>query len=125
MDFIDLCDEKKYLYTIENVVENSDYLLFGTNKDIFVYDKDMYKLTGYSFIVNTVLQEGKVNYLSLNHPNLIVQVWQPSVFKRCINRRKERDGNLEKIDKQYLQVYESIVEEDNPILVIYELPHRN
>ena len=125
LDFIDLCDEKKYLYTIENVVENSDYLLFGTNKDIFVYDKDMYKLTGYSFIVNTVLQEGKVNYLSLNHPNLIVQVWQPSVFKRCINRRKERDGNLEKIDKQYLQVYESIVEEDNPILVIYELPHRN
>ena len=125
LDFIDLCDEKKYLYTIENIVENSDYLLFGTNKDIFVYDKDVYKLTGYSFIVNTVLQEGKANYLSLNHPNLIAQVWQPSVFKRCINKRKERDGNLEKIDKQYLQVYESIVEEDNPILVIYELPHRN
>ncbi len=39
LDFIDLCDEKKYLYTIENVVENSDYLLFGTNKDILYMTK--------------------------------------------------------------------------------------
>mgnify|MGYP006867451348 CR=1 FL=1 len=36
-----------------------------------------------------------------------------------------KEETLEKIDKQYLQVYESIVEEDNPILVVYELSHRN
>ena len=35
---------------------------------------------------------------------------------------KERDGNLEGLDRQYLQIYESMEDEDNPILLIYELP---
>jgi len=124
LDFIDLCDKKKYLYTIDDVVDNSDYLLFDTNRGMFVYDKDTDKLNGYGFIVNTTLQEGKAGYLSLNHPNFIAQVWQASHVKQSFDARKEREGNCDNIDKQYLRVYESVKEEDNPILLIYELPHR-
>lgn len=124
LEFMDLCDEKKYLYTIEDVVDNPDYLLFDTNKGMFVYDKDADKLTGYRVIINTVLKEGTAGYLSLNHPNYIVQVWQASHFKQSIDERKEREGNWDNVDKQYLQIYESVEEEDNPILMIYELPHR-
>ena len=122
MDFINLCDEKDYVCTVENVVENSDYLLFGTNKYMFIYDKQMDKLTGYNFIENSALKAGKADYLTLNSSNYIAQVWQSSEFKRHIDNRKERDGNLEGLDRQYLQIYESMEDEDNPILLIYELP---
>ena len=122
MDFMNLCDEKDYVCTVENVVENSDYLLFGTNKYMFIYDKQMDKLTGYNFIENSALKAGKADYLTLNSSNYIAQVWQSSEFKRHIDNRKERDGNLEGLDRQYLQIYESMEDEDNPILLIYELP---
>ncbi len=123
LDFLDLCEEKRYLLTIENVVENSNYLLFGTNKDMFVYDKSNNKMTGYAFIENTALQAGSGDYLPVNHPNFIAQLWGADNFKQQIDNRKVKEGNLEKVDMSYLQVYETIKEEDNPILVLYELPH--
>ena len=89
---------------------------------MFIYDKQMDKLTGYNFIENSALKAGKADYLTLNSSNYIAQVWQSSEFKRHIDNRKERDGNLEGLDRQYLQIYESMEDEDNPILLIYELP---
>lgn len=89
LEFMDLCDEKKYLYTIEDVVDNPDYLLFDTNKGMFVYDKDADKLTGYRVIINTVLKEGTAGYLSLNHPNYIVQVWQASHLNKALMKEKK------------------------------------
>lgn len=125
IDFMNLCDENNYVSTVENVVENSNYLLFGTNKYMFVYYKYIDKLVGYNFILNSSLKAGKVDYLPMNSSNYIAQAWRASEFKRFIDNIREHDGNLENVNGKYIKIYESVGEEDNPILIIYELPYKS
>ena len=100
------------------IVQDTLFILDSALSKVFIFDMKGHYLGGIHEIGN-----GPQEYIHISDIcNYIAQVWQSSEFKRHIDNRKERDGNLEGLDRQYLQIYESMEDEDNPILLIYELP---
>lgn len=124
-DFLDMIDQKKYIYSMENVVENDSYLIFQTNPSIFILDKQKKKLTEYFSIENGVLGGGDTGYLAVNGSTMIAQVHKTYFFKmqmdNCIKRNLLPKS---KYADDYLRIYKNLKEEDNPILCLYELPHK-
>lgn len=124
-DFLNVCDENKYICSITNVIGNRDYLFFETNLGVFVYDKQSRRLDGYRFILNSSLQGGTSHYLPINNSSQIVQILQPSQFKQYIDSRQKREKNMNQLNLIYKNVYQNLNNEDNPILIIYKLPNSN
>ena len=91
-DFLNICDENKYVCSITNVVGNRDYLLFKTNIGLFIYDKQLKRLEGYYFILNSPLRGGSPNYLPVNNASQIIQIMQPMQFKQYMDIKKERNS---------------------------------
>lgn len=124
-DFLNICDENKYVCSITNVVGNRDYLLFKTNIGLFIYDKQLKRLEGYYFILNSPLRGGSPNYLPVNNASQIIQIMQPMQFKQYMDIQKERNKTDDKLNPVYENIYQNLHDEDNPILIIYELPYKN
>ena len=124
-DFLNICDENKYVCSITNVVGNRDYLLFKTNIGLFIYDKQLKRLEGYYFILNSPLRGGSPNYLPVNNASQIIQIMQPMQFKQYMDIKKERNKTDDKLNPVYENIYQNLHDEDNPILIIYELPYKN
>ena len=108
-----------------NVVENDSYLMFQTNPSVFLLDKQTKELTECFMITNGVLGGGHTGYLAVNGLPMIAQVHRASMFKKNIdNLIKYNILPKGKFTDEYLRVYENLDEEDNPILCLYELPHK-
>ena len=104
---------------------NRDYLLFKTNIGLFIYDKQLKRLEGYYFILNSPLRGGSPNYLPVNNASQIIQIMQPMQFKQYMDIQKERNKTDDKLNPVYENIYQNLHDEDNPILIIYELPYKN
>jgi hypothetical protein len=64
-EFLDICREKEYIFTIENVVENEKYLVFDYARGLGIYDKWTDQLKLYSYIEQVGLgRGGSSGYLS-------------------------------------------------------------
>lgn len=124
-DFLDMIDREKYIHSMGNVVENDSYLMFQTNPSVFLLDKQTKELTECFMITNGVLGGGHTGYLAVNGLPMIAQVHRASMFKKNIdNLIKYNILPKGKFTDEYLRVYENLDEEDNPILCLYELPHK-
>lgn len=116
-DFLQRCEKNKYVCSIMDFSESENYLLFKTNIGLFVYDKKKDALNGYRFILNSDLRTGGSEVMSISVPNRLVEILQVDKFKEQVGRLKKRGVN---IDSNILKQYESINDDDNPILLIYE-----
>lgn len=50
---------------------------------------------------------------------------QPMQFKQYMDIKKERNKTDDKLNPVYENIYQNLHDEDNPILIIYELPYKN
>ena len=50
---------------------------------------------------------------------------QPMQFKQYMDIQKERNKTDDKLNPVYENIYQNLHDEDNPILIIYELPYKN
>lgn len=115
-EFIDECNRKKYVYSITEVAENDERLVFTTNLGFFLYDKESKELNGYRFIRNSNLNGGVSTIMTMNDGKHIAVNYKSSTFRRLIDSKMARG---EKAEDDFLRVYNFIDDESNPILLVY------
>ena len=116
-DLMKLVREKNWVYSITDIVENNNFLMFKTNIALYVYDKKNYELNGFKTIANSTLKLNNNSFYPLNNSNKIASIISPSVLsavKKTAKARKDFD-NFE-----LLRIAEKVKDEDNPILILYE-----
>ena len=116
-DLMKLVREKNWVYSITDIVENNNFLMFKTNIALYVYDKKNYELNGFKTIANSTLKLNNNSFYPLNNSNKIASIISPSVLsavKKTAKARKDFD-NFE-----LLRLAEKVKDEDNPILILYE-----
>lgn len=116
-DFLDECDEKKYIHSITDVMENDNKLLFTTNLGICLYDKVTKKLNSFRFIKNKGLNGGVSAAMSMNDGEHLAVKYDSESFRRRIDGSRKKKVQ---IDDNLLKVYNSINDESNPVLLIYQ-----
>lgn len=116
-DFLDECHEKKYIFSITDVMENDNKLLFKTNLGICLYDKVTKELNSFRFIKNKGLGGGVSDVMTMNDGEHLAVKYNSDMFRKRIDNSQER--NLQ-IDEDLLKVYNSINDESNPVLMIYQ-----
>ena len=113
LDFIEECRSKKYVYSISEVMENNDKLLFNTNLGICIYDKATRELNGYRCIMTDGLGGSP---LTMNDGEHLAVIYASTLFKMLINTGLEREKTF---SDKLLKAYHAINEESNPVLLIY------
>lgn len=107
------CEDKKYIYSITEFVENEHYFIFLTNQAICVYDKNKETFTGYPTIKNASLEiESNSFFANGNDKNSIIITINPAMLYML----KEFIGDNENITR----LFDSVKEDDNPILLFYQ-----
>ena len=120
-DFLKSCDEEKYIYTIRDIVANEDYLLFKTNPWIFILDRKEKKLMSCGMIKND-LHLYDFGYLPVSGTEKLVQVYPAYRFKSQLEDVIKRDElPKNKLGEEVIRIYNEIEEEDNPVLLFYQL----
>ncbi len=123
-DFLKSCDEEKYIYTIRDIVANEDYLLFKTNPWIFILDRKEKKLMSCGMIKND-LHLYDFGYLPVSGTEKLVQVYPAYRFKSQLEDVIKRDElPKNKLGEEVIRIYNEIDEEDNPVLLFYQLPKK-
>ena len=123
-DFLKSCDEEKYIYTIRDIVANEDYLLFKTNPWIFILDRKEKKLMSCGIIKND-LHLYDFGYLPVSGTEKLVQVYPAYRFKSQLEDVVKRDElPKNKLGEEAARIYNEIDEEDNPVLLFYQLPKK-
>lgn len=111
--FADECQEKKYVYSITEFVENNKYFMFKTNQSICVYNKSNKTFTGYPAINNTEFGIASNSFNSNSYDiNSIVVIIEPGVLYMLKDLVKDDDNTA--------ALYEKIKEDDNPLLFFYQ-----
>lgn len=114
-EFYNICSTKKYVFSITNILESDKYLFFNTNIGLHVFDKKTKSLNGYNIIFCSKLRWGSNSYYPVgNSDNKIVSAIEPGLFSRL----KERGAIF---SPQMLELSQKVKEEDNQVLLIYEL----
>jgi len=116
-DLMKLVREKNWVYSITDIVESKNFLMFKTNIALYVYNKNSNELNGFKTIANSTLKLNNNSFYPLNNSNKIASIISPSVLssvKKIAKARKEFD-NFE-----LLKLAEKVKDEDNPILILYE-----
>lgn len=106
----------EYVYSITEVAENDERLVFTTNLGFFLYDKESKELNGYRFIRNSNLNGGVSTIMTMNDGKHIAVNYKSSTFRRLIDSKMARG---EKAKDDFLRVYNFIDDESNPILLVY------
>lgn len=123
-DFLKLCDDKHYIYILSDIVANEDYLLFKTNPWLFILDRKERKLMHCGIIKNGL---GLLDfyYLPVIGTEKLVQVYPSYRFKsqlESVIKKKQLPKN--KLGEEAARIYDEIDEEDNPVLLLYQLPRK-
>lgn len=119
-EFLQICMEKGYRYTLENMVETSRYLLANTNSSLMIYDKKEKYAVEYAFILNTIIERGTPAFKPVPYTNCIAQV--EHVDKICESIEWKRKMDIAIHNEKLLQLYEELDSEDNPIVILYTIP---
>ena len=110
--FSDECNEKQYIYSITEFVENEKYIMFNTNQTICVYDKTFETFTGYSRIKNTDFGIESNSFFVNGNDGSIVMKIEPEIIHILKDYIKD-DENISTLLKR-------VNEDDNPILFFYQ-----
>ncbi len=123
-EFLRICDKKKYIYNIADIVANEDYLFFKTNPWLFILDRKERNLMSCGMLKNGL---GLYNfrYLPVNGSEKLVQIYSVSLFKSQLESVIQQD-KLPKtqLGKAAARIFNEIEDEDNPVLVFYQLPKK-
>ena len=123
-DFLKLCDEEKYIYTIRDIVANEDYLLFRANPWIFILDRKERELMRCGIIKND-LHLYDFYYLPVSGTEKLVQVYPAYRFKTQLEDVIKRDElPKNKLGEEVIRIHNEIDDEDNPVLLFYQLPKK-
>lgn len=114
------CAENDYIYSMSNIVENGDHLMFTTNTGIFICNSRSKELKGYQYMVNPGWGVEFRSYVTLgNTDKIICTIDDPSHIKNAVERIPEE----RKTDQRFTEIVEVVAklnEENNPILFIYD-----
>jgi hypothetical protein len=111
--------EKDYVYSITDVSESENFLFFNTNVAIFVFDKKTKVLNGYKTIYNSKIRVSNNSYFPIgNNCKKIASVFNPLYLSNAKEYSK-KDPNYD--NHELLKLAEKVNEEDNPILILYEI----
>lgn len=125
-EFTQLCAKEGYVHTIEDMVENEDYLIFKTNPWIFLIDKQERTVKPCSFIrVTEFMGGGSNDYLAVKGTDMLAQSYPPFLFKGLM--RNVIAQNLlphNELADQFARVYKELKDEDNPVLLLFQLPRK-
>ncbi len=114
------CSENDYIYSMSNITESVNYLMFKTNLGLFVYDKQQDVLKGYKEISNTLLHDVFYDYVPLENTDRIVcAIENPSYIRRIPSFLSDEDIASGKYS-DLIEISSKIVDESNPVLFIYE-----
>ncbi len=120
-DFSKECYENKYICCITDVIDNDNYLIFGTNvgvcfwdkrKDIFVYSHGIHN-TEYNMSAGQLYAIG-------NNSNKVLSVIDPSILLRIAQIKKTRNIGDKQPNPKFEALADQLKEDDNPILLIHE-----
>lgn len=127
------CSTHEYIFSMSNVINNDNYMMFYTNMGTFVYDKNNDALIGYKQILNSILSlfgYSFTYYLPLENTNKIVfSIEDPSFIKRSADKIAEYPDNMKikemnskhpELIKEIITIGGKMTEDNNPVLFIYE-----
>ncbi|MDH6314128.1 hypothetical protein M2137_002922 [Parabacteroides sp. PFB2-10] len=126
------CRSHEYVFSMTNVSDHENYLMFYSNIGVFLYDKRKDILTGYREMRHSlwdVIGDYPLPFYSpLENTNKIVYSFNdPSFIKQIadnISIRPENVNKLSNINPKFIEEILSIggrmTEDNNPILFIYE-----
>ena len=84
-EFLDLCREKHYVVSLEEVIENSRRVLFTTNIGLFVCDKQSGEMTRHLFLLDSTVDVGSSNVQVIGNTNKIVVAWPVARLKNMMD----------------------------------------
>lgn len=119
-DFMKICAEKEYVCLVSDVMENESYLFFRTDLGLFFYDKGNNQLIGCRAIHNTCFRGKVFDFLSTNNENKIIGILEPDWVKRTVEYNMKKTHTWKSENPDIYELYETIDDESNPILLIYE-----
>jgi hypothetical protein len=116
--------ERKYVFTMVEVCDSENYLMFKTNLGFFVLDKKKNTLNGYREIFNTHFGISSNRYFSVGSSSQMVAFSVNASYLYSIKEesKKEESKNYPNADKvsKLLKLIEHVQEDDNPVLLLYE-----
>ena len=119
-EFLDLCREKHYVISLEEVIENSRRVLFTTNIGLFVCDKQSGEMTRHLFLLDSTVDVGSSNVQVIGNTNKIVVAWPVARLKNMMDVSLEHSSK-NKLKMEFINKLNAMDDENNPILFIYEL----
>lgn len=128
------CRTHNYVYSMSNVIESDNYMMFYTNLGIFLYDKRKNELTGNKQILNSklmpVLNYPLYYYLPVGNTDMFACPIDEPAFIKHIAKQISNHLNkpeVKEIQSKYPGLIEEIInignrmtEDNNPLLIIYE-----
>ena len=115
---VEMAREKKYVYTITEVSESENYLMFNTNIAIFLFNKKTQLLEAYNNIMNSSIGLGSNSYFSIgNNHRMVGSILKPSLL---IDIKERADQNPIYANFELLKLAEQVEEDSNPLLLLYE-----
>ncbi|WP_106832089.1 6-bladed beta-propeller [Parabacteroides pacaensis] len=128
------CRKHDYIFSMTNVVDTDNYMMFYTNRGICLYDKTANILTGYKQMINStwnpLFNDLFTFYFPLENTNKIVcSIDEPSYIKKIADLIIAQPDKIEakKFKKEHPKLVEEIIhigskmtEDNNPVLFIYE-----
>lgn len=119
-DFSMQCKKNSWVCTILDIIQSSDSLFFRTNSGFFLCNKENNSMTNYRIL--SLPNIGGTSFIqAVNGTNEFVEIIHSNQFKRMIDVYLKYQGKTENIDSKLWELYESITDESNPILIICKI----
>lgn len=107
--------KKKLVYSIHNVIENKNYIMFTTNLSVYLYDKLGNELSAYKSIEVPDFGMGIGEYISIGNRGDMIATTLSASFLDLI---RKSIGNIKNLN--LLDLLKQVDIEDNPVLFLYE-----
>jgi hypothetical protein len=112
MNVFNSCHENNYIFSMTNVVNTHHFLIFHTERAIFVYDKYTKVLKGYKNVINKHLHENSyLSYHPLESSDKIAFEVDPAFIRISSNLH----------DEKLSEISGKLIPDSNPVLFIYDL----
>jgi hypothetical protein len=114
-------EEGNYIFTMVEVCDSENYLMFKTNLGFFVYDKKKNTLNGYREIFNSQFGIFSSRYLSVGSSSQMIASSVNASYLYFVKKESKNysDDERRKVS-DLLKRIEHIQEDDNPVLLLYE-----
>lgn len=110
-----MCMKEKYVYTMTDLCDTPNYLLFRTNQPgLYVLSKEKKEVSNYRIIMNTDYQLAMPNFIPVEgNRKRVFFVYPPDILKM-----QGRSGK-EHLNANLIRLLEQVSEDDNPVVFSY------